>query len=52
MLKEIIKDNLVSELEELIRRNRVTFERTGNVYFKGKTEAYEVALGMIKEEIK
>ena len=52
MMKEIIKETLELELQELIKRNKNTYEKTTNSYFKGKYEAYEVCLGMVKDEFK
>jgi hypothetical protein len=52
MLKQIIKENLASELEELIRQNRATFERTDNMYYQGKADAYQVTLDMVITEVK
>ena len=52
MLKEIIKENLVSELGELARRSKAEYKNTNSHYHQGKFEAYEVALGMVEKEVK
>ena len=52
MEKQAIKENLESELKELIKRNQNSYERTGNKYFQGKMEAYQTALEMITAEIR
>jgi len=52
MLKEIIKENLASELGELARRSKAEYKNTNSHYHQGKFEAYEVALGMVEKEVK
>ena len=51
MEKIAIKETLESELKELAKRSQMTYERTNNLYHKGKMEAYQTALEMVQSEI-
>ena len=47
----VIKETLEADLQTLIRCNQLTFERTGNTYYRGKADAYRVALEMVQEKL-